>query len=198
MDNKKREGKMMEIEMDEDMDLNIQEDDSENEEIPLPPPRKPKSTVVAPVASSSSASLPPPKKTQTVIKKDLTTVPGQKQKSQPQKSTSSVVAQRTRSNSTLETDEHVDTDSSFSLQAVKNIGTNAAAVPTAEKPSAVTLKRTRRFGPEDDPMQFHARPQELSRYISDTPPIHHEPFFSVVCSLSSVCTTTTYVLLYNL
>lgn len=154
--------------MDEDMDLNIRENDSENEEIPIPPPRKPKST--ASVASSSSASLPPPKNTQqTVMKKDLTTVPGQKQKSQHQKSTSSVVTQRTRSNSTLETDEHVDAYSSFSLQAVKNqkknLGTTAAvaAVPTAEKPSVVTLKRTRRFGPEDDPMQFHARPQELSR-----------------------------------
>ena len=129
----------MDLEMDEDMDLNIQEDDSENEEIPLPPPRKPKSTVVA--------SSEPPPKAQTVVKKDLTTVLGQKQKSQLQKPTTSVVARRTRSNSTLETDEHADA------------GNNAVA----EKTSVVSEKRTRRFGPEDDPMQFHARPQELSR-----------------------------------
>ena len=157
--------------MDEDMDLNIQEDDSENEEIPLPPPRKPK---MAP--SSSSASLPPQKKTQTVIKKDLTTVPGQKQKSQPQKPTSSVVAQRTRSNSTLEAE---DADSRFSQPRVTNqngssstdkknalikkLEDSANAVSTSSP--VVSEKRTKRFGPEDDPMQFHARPQELSRYF---------------------------------
>ena len=157
--------------MDADMDLNIQEDDSENEEIP-PPPRPSKSTDVSNIKSTTS--LPPPK-AQTAGKKDLTTGPGQKQKSQPQKTASSVVVRRTRSNSTSDADEHIGAGSGETVK--KNPGTSAAAaktVSTASSSSVVPEKRARRFGPEDDPMQFHARPQELSRYLNDIPSnIHH-------------------------
>ena len=160
----------MDLEMDAYMDLNIQEDDSENEEVP--PPRQSKSSVVV---SKPTTNALPPSKAQTTVKTAPSTVAGQKQKA-----ASSVVVRRTRSNSTSdEVDDHAGTGTGTGSSKVmkpnrssgtdmKKSGTNTATTATAvaavpAATSRVPEKRARRFGPEDDPMQFHARPQELSR-----------------------------------
>ena len=160
----------MDLEMDAYMDLNIQEDDSENEEVP--PPRPSKSSVVV---SKPTTNALPPSKAQTTVKTAPSTVAGQKQKA-----ASSVVVRRTRSNSTSdEVDDHAGTGTGTGSSKVmkpnrssgtdmKKSGTNTATTATAvaavpAATSRVPEKRARRFGPEDDPMQFHARPQELSR-----------------------------------